>query len=160
MGQDLQHCRSGRGRRVDERSAEVGGQVDRERERVALGRPTVPDELSSHKGLMYLLRGHPTPWRFRMRDGATVTAAIASQLVAGSGEVLRRAAVAGAGLTRLFEYSLAADIASGALEVVLADHELPAVPVYAVHAQARNPALKIRAFVDFAADLFLRSPYA
>ena len=124
------------------------------------GRPSSPDELSAHKGLMYLLRGHPTPWRFRASKGATVTAAIASQLVAGSGEVLRRAAVAGAGLTRLFEYSLAADIASGALEIVLADHELPAVPVYAVHAQAREPAVKIRAFVDFAADLFRRSPYA
>ena len=89
-----------------------------------------------------------------------VRAPVTSQLVAGSGEVLRRAAVAGAGLTRLFEYSLAADIATGALELVLADHELPAVPVYALHAQARNPALKIRAFVDFAVDLFQRSPYA
>ena len=124
------------------------------------GHPKTPDDLSAHKGLMYLLRGHPTPWRFRDRNGSTVTAAIASQLVAGSGEVLRRAAVAGAGLTRLFEYSLAADIASGALEIVLAGHELPAVPVYAVHTQARQPALKIRAFVDFAADLFRRSPYA
>jgi DNA-binding transcriptional LysR family regulator len=124
------------------------------------GRPSTPDELSGHKCLMYLLRGHPMPWRFRTRDGSTVTVPVASQLVAGSGEVLRRAAVAGAGLTRLFEYSLAADIAAGGLEVVLADHELPAVPVYALHAQARQPAVKIRAFVDFAAELFRRSPYA
>ena len=124
------------------------------------GHPSTPDELAAHKGLMYLLRGHPTPWRFRGRSGATITAAIASQLAAGSGEVLRRAAVAGVGLTRLFEYSLAVDIASGALEIVLADHELPAVPVYAVHTQAREPAPKIRAFIDFATDLFRRSPYA
>lgn len=123
------------------------------------GRPSTPDELSGHKCLMYLLRGHPMAWHFR-RDAVSITAPVGSQLVAGSGEVLRRAAVAGAGLTRLFEYSLAADIAAGALEVVLADYELPAVPVYALHAQARHPALKIRAFVDFVADLFRRSPYA
>jgi hypothetical protein len=42
-----------------------------------------------------------------------------------------------------------ADIAAGALEVVLADHELPAVPVYALHAQARQPTVKIRTFVEF-----------
>lgn len=124
------------------------------------GRPSTPDDLSGHKCLTYLLRGHPMPWRFRASDGTTITAPVVSQLSAASGEVLRRAAGAGAGLTRLFEYSLAADIAAGVLEVVLADHELPAVPVYALHAQARQPAPKIRAFVDFAAELFRRSPYA
>ena len=46
------------------------------------------------------------------------------------------------------------------LEVVLAEYALPAVPVYALHAQARQPASKIRAFVDFAAEVFRRSPYA
>lgn len=124
------------------------------------GRPATPDALSGHKALMYLLRGHPIPWRFRGRDGATITAPVASQLVAGSGEVLRRAAVAGAGLTRLFEYSVAADVAAGALEIVLADHELPAVPVHALHARGRSPTPKIRAFVDFAIESFKRSPYA
>lgn len=124
------------------------------------GRPAAPNELSSHKCLMYLLRGNPIPWRFRTRDGATTTASVNGQLSAGSGEVLRRAAVAGAGLTYLFEYSVAADIAAGQLEVLLTEHALPAVPVYALHAQARQPAPKIRAFIDFAAEIFRRSPYA
>ncbi|MDB4940474.1 MAG: Transcriptional regulator, LysR family [Labilithrix sp.] len=124
------------------------------------GRPTTPDDLRSHKCLTYLLRGHPIPWRFRRPDGATFVTAVNSQLSAASGEVLRRAAVAGAGLVYLFEYSVIAHVAAGLLEVVLADHVLPAVPVYAMHTQARHPALKIRAFVDFAAQLFRRSPYA
>ena len=123
------------------------------------GRPSTPADLARHKCLMYLLRGQPMPWRFRGRGGSIVTAPVRGQLTAASGEVLRRAAVAGAGLTRLFEYSLAADIACGALEVVLAGDELPAVPVYTLHAQARHPASKVRAFVDFAAELFRRSPY-
>ncbi|NUP14449.1 MAG: LysR family transcriptional regulator [Polyangiaceae bacterium] len=124
------------------------------------GRPSTPDELTSHKCLTYLLRGHPIPWRFRGRDGATSIASVNGQLTAGSGEVLRRAAVAGAGLISVFEYTVAADVASGQLEVVLADHALPAVPVYALHAQAGPPAPKIRAFIDFATEIFRRSPYA
>lgn len=124
------------------------------------GRPATPRELSGHKCLTYLLRGHPIPWRFRGSDGSTMIAPVTSQLSAGSGEVLRRAAVAGAGLIAVFEYTVIADVAAGLLEVVLADHALPAVPVYALHAQAHKPALKIRAFVDFVAQLFRRSPYA
>ena len=124
------------------------------------GRPAAPHALSGHKCLTYLLRGHPIPWRFRARDGTTITASVNAQLSAGSGEVLRRAAVAGAGLTRLFEYIVSADIAAGLLETVLTEHALPAVPVYALHARARPPSPKIRAFADFAAELFRRSPYA
>ena len=123
------------------------------------GRPATPDELSAHKCLSYLLRGRPIPWRFRARNGATTTAPVNAQLTAGSGEVLRRAATSGVGLIYLFEYSVAADIAAGLLEVVLTEHALPAVPVYAVHAQARHPALKIRVFIDFVAQIFRRSPY-
>lgn len=124
------------------------------------GRPTTPHDLAGHQCLTYLLRGHPIPWRFRRREDATFIAPVSSQLSAASGEVLRRAAVAGAGLVYVFEYSVIADVAAGLLEVVLADHVLPPVPVYALHAQARHPALKIRAFIDFAAQLFRRSPYA
>jgi DNA-binding transcriptional LysR family regulator len=124
------------------------------------GRPLTPSDLSGHRCLTYLLRGHPIPWRFRGPDGSPLTTPVSSQLSAGSGEVLRRAAVAGAGLISVFEYTVAADVAAGLLEVVLAEHALPAVPVYALHAQAQKPALKIRAFIDFAAQLFRRSPYA
>ncbi len=120
----------------------------------------VEHQTSGHKCLMYLLRGHPMPWSFRTRKGAPFAAPVAGQLVAGSGEVLRRAAVAGAGLIRLLEYSVSADIAAGSLEVVLANYELPPMPVVALHAQSRDPAPKIRAFVDFVAEVFRRSPYA
>ena len=123
------------------------------------GRPAAPNDLSGHRCLTYLLRGRPIPWRFRGRNGATTVAPVTGQLSAGSGEVLRRAAITGAGLIYLFEYSVAADIAAGLLEVVLAEHALPAIPVHAVHAQARHPALKIGAFIDFVAQLFRRSPY-
>jgi LysR family transcriptional regulator, regulator for bpeEF and oprC len=124
------------------------------------GRPASPSDLSGHKCLTYLLRGHPIPWAFRTRDGTTTKVPVSSPLSAGSGEVLRRAAVAGAGLTRLFEYIVAADVAAGLLEAVLTDYALPAVPVYALHAQARPPSPKTRAFVQFIEEVFRRSPYA
>jgi DNA-binding transcriptional LysR family regulator len=43
--------------------------------------------------------------------------------------------------------------------VVLADHVLPPVPVHALYARSR-PAVKVRAFVDFVAEVFRRSPHA
>jgi LysR family transcriptional regulator, regulator for bpeEF and oprC len=124
------------------------------------GRPSTPGDLAAHRCLTYLLRGRPMPWRFRDRAGGRViTAPVSGQLTAASGEVVRRAALAGVGLAYLFEYSFKGDVAAALLEVVLADHVLPPVPVHALYARSR-PAVKVRAFVDFVAEVFRRSPHA
>ena len=120
------------------------------------GRPLAPEELARHHCLTYLLRGKPMPWPFRRPDGRSLSLQVTGRLCAGSGEVLRRAAIAGAGLVYLHEHSLTADLAAGHLEPVLTTFAPPATVVSAVH--AARPAPKVKAWIDFMAETFGRTP--
>jgi DNA-binding transcriptional LysR family regulator len=121
------------------------------------GYPLTPEDLARHHCLRYLLRGKPIPWPFRRPDGETISLNVTGRLCAGSGEVLRRAATAGAGLVYLFEYTLAADISAGNLEPVLGAFAPPATVVSAVHAGQSTP--KVKAWIEFVAEVFDRSPF-
>lgn len=58
--------------------------------------------------------------------------------------------VAGAGLTRLFSYQVAAELRDGSLKVVLADADPSLIPVQLVIPYGRLAAPKVRAFADIA----------
>jgi DNA-binding transcriptional LysR family regulator len=121
------------------------------------GRPLAPGDLARHHCLTYLLRGKPMPWPFRQPDGGILSLHVNGRLCAGSGEVLRRAAVAGAGLVYLHEHTLTADLMAGHLEAVLPTFALPATMVSAVHAV--RPVPKVQAWLDFMAEVFGRTPH-
>jgi DNA-binding transcriptional LysR family regulator len=59
-------------------------------------------------------------------------------------------AVAGRGVTRLFSYHIAREVAAGELQLVLAKDEHPPYPVQLVAQPGRLSVPKVRAFVDFA----------
>ena len=120
------------------------------------GRPLAPEDLARHHCLTYLLRGKPMPWPFRRPDGGAFSLPVTGRLCAGSGDVLRRAAVAGAGLVYLYEHTLAADLAAGHLEPVLTTFAPATMLVSAIH--TARPAPKVRAWVDFVAEVFARGP--
>ena len=54
------------------------------------------------------------------------------------------------GVTRMFSYHVAPEVAAGELEIVLAGDEHPPLPVHLVSPQGRLAVPKVRAFVDFA----------
>jgi DNA-binding transcriptional LysR family regulator len=120
------------------------------------GRPLAPEDLARHHCLTYLLRGKPMPWPFRRPDGGAFSLPVTGRLCAGSGEVLRRAAMAGAGLVYLHEHTLAGDLAAGHLEPVLTTFAPAATTVSAVHSGRSAP--KVQAWIDFAAEVFARTP--
>jgi len=60
------------------------------------------------------------------------------------------AAVAGLGIARLLSYQVAAHLLSGALEIVLGDFELDALPVHVVHPEGRRASQRVRRFVELA----------
>ncbi len=122
------------------------------------GRPRTPDDLAAHSCLGYLLRGQPMEWSF-MRGRQVYAAPVSGRLNAGSGEVLRRAALAALGLVYLFEYTVAADLAAGRLESVLEDHVLPPTPVHAMLPHRGTAPARVRVFVDFVAATLARSPF-
>jgi len=91
-------------------------------------------------------------WIFPPLPGSTVPRAIAltPRLVVNSIRAAVASAVEGRGVTRMFSYHVAREVAAGTLEVLLADAEYPALPVHLVSPQGRLSVPKVRAFVDFA----------
>ena len=84
-----------------------------------------------------------------------VTAHVVGNLRANNGEALRTAAIAGQGLAYLPTFVVADDLRAGTL--VALDLDQPTVEfggIYAVLLPDRNPAAKVRAFIDFVANRF------
>ena len=111
------------------------------------GVPKVPADLSKHACLRFVSGGLPMRWPFLEGDRVT-SLDVAGPLDSDSGEVLRRAAVAGLGVLRASHVLAAEAIATGALREVLQAFAPPAVPVHALFPSARNLAPAVHAIVD------------
>ena len=116
------------------------------------GRPRAPGELHRHSCLSYVVSGRPIAWQFSTPRGAAMVG-VAGRMHASSGRVLVDAALAGVGIVHLFEPYVARELAAGTLEEVLAPFA-PTVPIYALYAQRGLVPPKVRAFVDYAVELF------
>jgi DNA-binding transcriptional LysR family regulator len=92
-------------------------------------------------------------WRFE-EDGKIVAVPIRSRLQASDGEALRQLAIAGAGLARLAEFTVRADLAAGRLVRVLP--EKAALEMEAFHAvyvgQGGPLPARMRVLLDYLAD--------
>ncbi|MBO1909240.1 hypothetical protein KHP60_24035 [Microvirga sp. 3-52] len=62
------------------------------------------------------------------------------------------AAVQGHGLTRVLSYMVAPELAAGRLKIVLAEYEPASVPIHLVHREGRRASVRVRAFVELAAQ--------
>lgn len=119
------------------------------------GAPQHPAELAAHRAIGFSFDGLvPAPWRFR--DGIVAQPQIG--WIANTSEVGIAAAEAGQGLTRCLAYQAAEGLKAGRLRVLLADHELPPVPVHIVYPAGRSAPAKVRAFVEFAKTRLSQEP--
>lgn len=117
------------------------------------GAPRGPDDLMQHRCLNY---GHTTTlqrWRLT-KDGQTINLAINSVLCSNNGDVLRAAALAGQGITKLPTFLVGPDIKVGRLKVVLPDYPPTDLGIFAVYAPNRYLAAKTRLLIDFLAFRF------
>lgn len=119
------------------------------------GRPQTPQDLARHQAIGFSFDAlTPKPWRFR--DGQVAHPRVA--WVSNNNEVSIAAAEAGQGLTRCLAYQAAEGLRAGRLSIVLAEHELPPVPVHIVYPAGRRAPAKVRAFVDFARERLAAEP--
>lgn len=121
------------------------------------GKPKDPDDLVSHRCLVY---GHTTTlqrWPL-MRDGQHVDAPVNSVLCSNNGDVLRAAAVGGQGIAILPTFLVGPDIKARRLEVVLADFPPATLGIFALYAPNRFLAAKTRLLIDFLASRFGERP--
>ena len=64
----------------------------------------------------------------------------------------------GLGITRLLSYRVAAQVRSGALQIVLQDFESAALPVHVLHHEGRRATQKVRSFIDLAVQRLRADP--
>ena len=114
------------------------------------GRPETPRDLAGHDCVSFAGFTHADTWRFPI-EGADVPVPVRSRLVVDAAEAVLDAGVAGAGIIRLFSYHVADAVKAGALTILFEKFEPPPLPVNLVYLGGAPQALKVRAFIDFAA---------
>jgi DNA-binding transcriptional LysR family regulator len=120
-----------------------------------LGRPHVPEDLSSLPGIRYGNVEEGQYWKF----AGGRSPAVQSRLALMNGEAIREAAIAGVGVAMLPTFIAHEAIRRGALEVILADHMRAPIAIHAVYPASRNPSRRQRAFIDFLVDHFASDPH-
>jgi DNA-binding transcriptional LysR family regulator len=113
------------------------------------GTPRHPDELAGHDCILRIRRPAQDAWPFRI-DGPVKMIPVRRRLVATTAEASIEAALAGAGLAKVFCYQIAEAERQGRLVSVLRAFEPEPMPLSLVHAGGRIVPMKLRAFLDFA----------
>ena len=142
----------------------IGGEI----RRVVVGSPNYlaahppirePADLAKHQIIAFTNLGLES-WTFPATNGGSVPRSVqfVPRLTVNTVRAALASAIRGRGVTRLYSYHVAKAVASGELEVILADAEYPPIPASLLTPSGRASVPKVRAFIDFAAPR-LRSEF-
>lgn len=121
------------------------------------GTPARPEDLAVHNCLTYTLAPRPNEWMLSSPDGQRTTVIVNGSFQSNTGIALRSAALAGVGIATTASFIVHDDLARGDLVPVLPTYRMRPRDVYAVYPHNRHLSPKVRAFVDFASEVY-RSP--
>lgn len=121
------------------------------------GRPQHPNDLRDASVVLAASSTLVSDWQFMGPEGA-ITVRPQPRLVVSANQAAIRAACAGWGLTRVLSYQVARQVEVGELEIVLADYELPLLPIHVVYQGGRKLSAKLRTFVDFCTGALQQNP--
>lgn len=116
------------------------------------GTPQTPQDLKSHQCLCYSSNSLVPEWRLMQKDGTPWSVEIKGHLHANNGDVLRSAALEGAGIAFLPSFIVGSDLQASTLVSILADYVPSDSAIYAVYPTSRHLSPKVRAFIDFLAE--------
>jgi DNA-binding transcriptional LysR family regulator len=114
------------------------------------GTPQTPEDLARHSCLGYTLSNSGDEWRLQ-RQGEEAAIRIAGPIRADNGDMLRLAALSGAGLIFQPHFIVSEDLQAGRLVQVLADYASAELGIYAIYPSRKHLSAKVRTFVDFLA---------
>ena len=119
-----------------------------------LPRPLTPADLDSHNRMGFGFVRHIDGWPFVDAEGRAVMVPITGNTLVSDGEAMRLMTLAGAGISRLARWHVAADIAAGRLVTLLEDFNPgDEEATHAVYVgQGRHLPARVRAFLDFLAE--------
>ena len=116
----------------------------------ARGTPLTPQELSRHDCLTLSSDASQTRgWAFRQADGEVIHFKPSGPMDCSDGQVLHEWCLAGLGIAWRSTWEVEQDIQAGRLVAVLEDFAAPPNGIYAVFAQRRHLALRVRLWMDF-----------
>jgi LysR family transcriptional regulator for bpeEF and oprC len=119
------------------------------------GEPQTPEEVEYHKGVHYFSSKTGKIYEFDFtKDGRKTLVCARDRLLLNDGDACVAAAIAGAGIVQLPTYMLQEYIASGELAIVLGTYLSEDLPIHAMYPQNRHLSTKVRAFIDWIAELF------
>jgi len=121
----------------------------------AHGAPTVPQDLTQHNCLVYTAATRASEWTLVGADGAEQAVAVRGTLQANTNVALRAAAVAGVGIANAAAFIVREELERGALVEVLPGYTPKPRELYALYPQNRHLSPKVRAFVDYAASVYI-----
>jgi DNA-binding transcriptional LysR family regulator len=121
------------------------------------GRPEHPQALAGAPVVATSSIGQLRSWPF-VDQGEAISVRPEPRLVVTANQAAIAAACLGLGLTRVLSYQVAGKVASGELEIVLADFELPPLPIHVVYQGGRKAPARVRSFVDHAVKTLREHP--
>ncbi len=112
------------------------------------GQPQTPDDLATHRAVIYDQRGGGATWVFkRGAEEKSIVARGRVHMTAAEG--VREAVFADLGITVASEWMFAPELRSGNVVEALADWALPDIDLWAVFPTGRQASMKARAFANF-----------
>ena len=118
------------------------------------GKPKHPSELETHNCLIYSQLPHPDNWQFRDDQGKNISIKVDGNLRSGMGNILMNAAQNGSGIFIGPTFMIASALKEGRLETVLDRYTPMTSGLYLVYPYSKLVSTKVRAFVDFIAELW------
>lgn len=113
------------------------------------GTPGTPGDLARHVCLGYSLTNSGDEWRLEGEWGEGIAIRSAGPIKADNGDILRLAAVNGAGLIFQPRFIVAQDLQAGRLVQVLPEYASRELGIYAIYPSRKHLSAKVRTFVDF-----------
>lgn len=114
------------------------------------GLPMSPSDLAQHACIAFTGREEIRPWSFRRRDGVSSVHHPDGRFRTNDGEQIRAAVLAHLGIAHLPAWIVTPELVSGALKIMLSDYQTD-VAISAVYPSHREPAAKVRVFIEFLA---------
>jgi len=112
------------------------------------GVPRVPADLARHSCLHYTGLATGTEWRFIGRDGEHAVR-MEGKLHANNADLLRSAALGGAGIIVVPRFLVGADIRAKRLQTLLTEYKTKELGIYVLYPSRKYLSAKVRSFIDF-----------
>lgn len=124
------------------------------------GTPETPEDLLNHQSLRYSNVPESQSWQYRAADGTEGKVQVPVRLMASSGDVIRRALLAGFGVAVQPSFIVYEDIQAGRLLPLMQSYRWGmSLDAYALYPPTRYLSVRVRAFVDFLVEWFDGEPY-